>query len=197
VLSPNGDRVADVQSFAYKLVRPSRATVTLVGPGGTRRAIDGADKAAGTYRFSWNGLTAANRPEPEGGWRLTVQATDDLGRISRADRFFSLNRTLGSLRVAPASVRVGPRGGRATASFALTRPARVTVTVETSAGVVVARPALRSFGAGRHAVVWNGLVGKGAPAHTGRFVLRVTAVNRVGTVALAAPFAVRRVAAAR
>jgi hypothetical protein len=197
VLSPNGDRVADVQSFAYKLVRPSRATVALVGPGGTRRAIDSGEKAAGTYRFSWNGLTAANRPEPEGGWRLTVQATDDLGRSSRADRLFSLNRTLGSLRVAPGTVRVGRRGGRAIARFALTRPSRVTVTVETSAGVVVARPAVRSFGAGRHTVVWNGLVGRGSPAHTGRFALRVTAVNRVGSVALAAPFAVRRVSTAR
>jgi hypothetical protein len=197
VLSPNGDGVADVQGFAYKLVRPSRATVTLLGPGGVRREVDGGDKAPGTYRFSWNGLTAANRPEAEGSWRLTVEATDDLGRSSRAHRFFSLNRTPGALRVAPASVPVGRRGGRATARFALTRTARITVTVETAAGVVVAKPAQRSLAAGRHAVVWNGRVAGRSPAHTGRYVLRVAAANRVGTATLAAPFAVRRVAGAR
>ena len=33
VLSPNGDGVAETQTLAYKLVRPSTVTVTLVGAG--------------------------------------------------------------------------------------------------------------------------------------------------------------------
>jgi flagellar hook assembly protein FlgD len=196
VLSPNGDGIADAQDFAYKLVRPSRTTVTLLGPGRARRQIDSGDKQPGTYRFSWNGLNAARRPEPEGSWRLTVQATDDEGRASVAHRFFSLNRTLGALRV-PATVRVNRRGGRATAQFTLTRAARVTVTVQTAAGAVVATPARRSLGAGRHAIVWNGRVGRGSLAHSGRYVVRVTAANSVGTATLTSALAVRRVAGAR
>jgi hypothetical protein len=62
---------------------------------------------------------------------------------------------------------------------------------------MVARPARRSLAAGRHAVVWNGRVGKGSLAHSGRYEIRVAAANRVGTATLAAPVVVRRVARSR
>lgn len=194
VLSPNGDGVADAQGFAYKLVRRSEVDVALVGPRRIRRGLDAGEKAPGTYRFAWNGLAPGGAAEPEGNWRLRVTATDDLGRTSRADRVFSLNRTLARLVLAPPRVRVGPRGGRLSARFTLTRTARVTVTVETRVGVTVASPARRTFRAGSHSVTWNGRVAARSLAHSGSYVLRVRAANAIGSVDLVAPFVVRRVA---
>jgi hypothetical protein len=107
---------------------------------------------------------------------------------------FSLNRTLGGLTVTPGLVRVGPRGGRLTARFTLTRAARVAVTVETRVGATVALPAQRAFAAGTHTVTWTGRTGSRALAHSGGYVLRVRAANAIGTVDLAAPFTLRRVA---
>ena len=148
----------------------------------------------GTYRFGWNGLAPGGGPEVEGRWRLSVAATDDEGRTSRAERAFSVNRTLGRLRVAPALVRVSPRGGRLTARFTLTRAARITASVETAVGVTVAVPTRRTLAAGARTITWDGRVGAGALAHSGRYVLRVRAANATGTVDLAAPFTVRRTA---
>lgn len=194
VLSPNGDGVADTQGLAYKLVRPTRVTVALVGPRGLRREVDAGEKGPGTYRFGWNGVAPGGAAEPEGDWRLSVTGTDDQGRSSRADRVFSLNRTLGGLRLAPTFVRVGPRGGRLAARFTLTRAARVTVTVETAVGITVIQLARRTFRAGTHTVAWSGRTGSRALAHSGRYVLRVRAGNAIGTAELAAPLTVRRVA---
>lgn len=194
VLSPDGDGVADSQSFAYKLVRPSDVTVTLVGPRGVRRQLDEGQKVVGTYRFGWNGLAPGGGPEVDGRWRLSVAATDDEGRASRAERAFSVNRTLRGLQVAPALVRVTPRGGRLTARFTLTRAARITASVETAVGVTVAVPARRTLAAGARTITWDGRVGAGALAHSGRYVLRVRAANATGTVDLTAQFTVRRTA---
>ena len=129
VLSPDGDGVADAQAFSYKLPRAASVTVDLVGPGGTLRRVDAGAKDPGVYRFSWNGAAPDGGPEREGRWRLSVSAVDDLGRASTAERAFELNRTLGSLAVSPAVLRVRRGGPALAARFRLTRPARVTARV--------------------------------------------------------------------
>ena len=192
VLSPNGDGWADVQALSYKLTRPSTVTVDLVGPGGVVRRVDGGAKEPGVYRFTWNGATADGTPEREGRWRLAVNAVDDQGRSSSAERLFELNRTLGSLAVTPPVLRVRPNGPAATARFRLTRPARVTVRVETRAGAVVAVVASGRRAAGAHALAWRGRTSEGKLAHSGAYVVRVIAVNDLGRVELAQPFSVRR-----
>jgi hypothetical protein len=192
VLSPNGDGVADTQSFLYKLPRPAHVTVALVGPRNLRRVVDDGDKVQGVYRFGWNAAAPGASPEPDGRWRLTVTAVDDLGRSSRADRLFAVNRTLGSLRVAPTVARVRRTGAAVTARFQLTRPARVTATVETASGVVVAVAATKTLRAGAQAIAWNGMTARRTPATSGRYFLRVAAANGVGRVDLAAAFTVRR-----
>jgi hypothetical protein len=192
VVSPNGDAFAESQSLAYKLVRPSRVTVSLVGPDRVARPLDAADKAPGTYRLQWNALTAEGAPEPEGNWRFSVTAVDDQGQQTTADRVFSVNRTLASLRV-PATVTVRPkRGGSLRASFRLARPATVTVTVRTPAGALVRTVARRALGAGDQSIVWNGKDGRGRVAYRGRYLLSVHAANAVGRTELASPFSVRR-----
>lgn len=193
VLSPNGDGVGELQSFAYKLTRPSVVTVSLVGPDGVARPVDSGPKVPGIQRFSWNGTTPTGAAEPDGRWRLSVSAVDDQGVTTTADRVFSLNRTLASLAVSPRTVRVPPRGGRLTASFRLARPATITARVETRSGAViaVATRARRSTGAQR--VVWNGRRGRRL-AHSGRYVFRIVAVNGVGRTELTREFTLRRVA---
>jgi hypothetical protein len=192
VVSPNGDGVADAQQLAYKLTRPSKVTVALVGPDGVARPVDSGEKGPGVYRFSW-----AGEGQRDGRWRLTVSATDDQGRSTVANRDFSLNRTLGALSVQPSLVRVRQqRGGRLTASFRLERPALVTLRVETRAGAVVTVGARKRLAAGQQTLSWNGRVGRRAAA-SGSYVLRVIARNELGSVDLATQFRVRRVAPRR
>jgi hypothetical protein len=196
VLSPNGDGVGDVQPLAYKLGRPSTVKVSLVGPDRSTRVLDESAKAPGVQRFSWDGTGPDGSPAPEGQWRLSVSATDEGGQTTVADRFFSLDRTLGGLSVAPALTRIG-RGGRLTASFTLTRPARLTGTLRSRSGAVVATFARAvQAQAGPNAIRWNGKVGTRWIA-SGRYLVRIRAVSTVGASELEAPVTIRRVAPAR
>ena len=192
VLSPNGDGVADVQELSYKIVRPSDVTVNLIGPDRVARPLDSGRRAPGVYRFTWAGATADGRPETEGQWRLSLSATDDQNQNSSTDRLFSLNRTLGSLS-APASVRITRGGGALRATYALSRQARVTVTIQTASGAVITTLFRgRALPAGTHSATWNGRDGRGRVAHGGRYAIRVVAVNEVGAVDLVEEFTVRR-----
>jgi hypothetical protein len=172
VLSPNADRVDDSQALAYKLVRPSTVTASLIGPNGANVTLDSGSKAPGTYRFTWNGAG-----QPEGSWTFRVSATDDLGRASVADRQFSYNTTLGFL-----SARASHR--RVTAKFQLARPARVALRIETPGGAIVRTLPGRSLGAGAATISWRG--------RPGSYAFSVTATNEVGVVELTAPFRLRR-----
>ena len=195
VVSPNGDGVGEVQALSYKLVRPARVTVRLVAPDREVRVLDQGEKAPGVYRLTWSAAEAEGGGEPEGDWRLSVGAVDDLGRSSSAERAFSVNRTLAALRVAPTLLRVGPAGARLRATFTLARRARVTATVETMTGATVALAARRTLPAGAQTLEWNGRVGRRSLLHSGRYVLRIAASNEIGRVDLTAPFVARRVAA--
>jgi hypothetical protein len=196
VLSPNGDQVAESQSFAYKVVRPSTVTVSLAGPDRASRTIETGAKAPGVYQLTWNGTKADGTPDLEGGWRFSVTAVDDTGQSSIADRLFSLNRTLGGLSVAPGVVPVGGGGGTLRASFTLARPARITATIESATGAVLATPLRATLEAGANTISWDGRLGRELAA-SGRYVLRVAAENEVGTMDLDAAFTVRRVSRSR
>jgi flagellar hook assembly protein FlgD len=158
--------------------------------------LDESAKAAGVQRFSWDGTNADGSPAAEGQWRLSVSATDEGGQTTTADRFFWLDRTLGGLSVSPPLTRIG-RGGRLTASFTLTRPARLTGTLRTRGGAVVATfTRAAQAQAGPNAIRWNGKVGK-RWVPSGRYLVRIRAVSTVGASELQAPVTIRRVAPAR
>ena len=183
VVSPNNDGVGERQTLAYKIVRPSTVNARLIAPDGSEQPVDaGAKATVGTFRFPW----AASAPE--GRWRFVVDATDDLGRTSQAERPFFVNLTLGSL-TAPRSVR---RGRAVRATFALTRPAVVRGAVLTASGAVVRGLSARNLTAGTQSITWNGRSAYGSRVRAGRYELRVTAQNEVGSVSLTAPFTVRR-----
>jgi hypothetical protein len=191
VLSPNGDAVDERQTLTYKVVRPSTVTATLVGPGGVTRDAGSGVRAPGTYRFDWDGTNADGSPAPEGRWKFDVDAVDDLGRRSSAERTFGLDKTLGFLRV-PATVTVRRGGSSLRASFVLAHPAQVAATVERPGGAVVRTLFRRSLDVGTVPVGWNGRDGRRSLAYPGRYVLRVTATNELGVVSLAGLFRVRR-----
>jgi flagellar hook assembly protein FlgD len=172
-LSPNGDGVDDVQTFTYKLVRPSQVTASVIGPGNATVTLAQDAEQPGVHTLQWDGSGAA-----EGNWRFSVTATDDLGRTTTADRQFALNETLGALTVTAG-------GPGLTATFQLAHAATVTVTVEKGNGIVLATLSSKKLQPGAQTVTWTGHAGTGDR-------VRVVAVNSIGKATLLSPLVSRR-----
>ena len=183
VLSPNGDAADEVENLAYKVVRPSTVSAVLLGPGGTKVTLDAGKRDPGSYRFIWSGLDAAGKLLPEGQWDWKVTAVDDLGRSSGAERQFLLDTTLKGLTLQPATLR---RGSSLTVGVDLLHPAKVKVTVETRAGVVLRTFGKRSAGTGHLELTWKGKLAGGRRMPPGSYVVRVAAANQLGTAELTA-----------
>jgi hypothetical protein len=171
-LSPNGDGVDDTITFAYKLVRRSQVTASVVGPAGTVPLAQDTEDP-GVHTLQWNGAGAV-----EGDWRFVVSGVDDTGRASTADRTFALNQTLGALAVTRTA-----RGIAAT--FSLAHPATVTVTVEKPNGIVTATVLAKKLDTGPQTATWTGRVPAG-------YRVRVVAANSIGKATLVAPVVARR-----
>jgi phosphodiester glycosidase/flagellar hook capping protein FlgD len=169
------------ESLTYKIVRPSTVTATLIGPDGVQHPVESAvAHPPGTYTFS------ATTFDREGTWRWDVSATDDLGRVSTIERTFRFDTTLQALAVqqsARATLRVG---------FTLTRPAQVTLRIETADGVLLRAlpPAARQPGA--DSIRWDGRLPGGSPAFAGTYVAHVLVASDVGTSEQAVSFRFRR-----
>ena len=185
ILSPNADGVAERQELAYKVVQPSSVTATVTGPDGVTRVVEAGHREPGTHRSVWTGLRADGTVEPEGAWRWSVTATDAQGRRSAADRPFALNTTLGFLSVRPA-------GAGVRISYRLTRPSRVTVTAETTAGVAVRTIADGERAAGPVAHSWGGRSASGRRVPVRTYAIRVVARSPVGMAELSQRIALRR-----
>ncbi len=184
VLSPNGDGVADTETLAYRVTRPSHLIATLAGPGGARVTLANGPTTPGLHALGWNG-TVGGSPAPEGKWTFTVTGTDDRNVATTAQRTFSLDDTLSSLAV------VGVRAHRsATASYRLTRPAAILVQIQRPNGVAVATLRSGTQPAGQERVTWHGKIGR-RRAPSGRYQLAVQATSSIGTSSLAAPFSWR------
>jgi hypothetical protein len=165
-LSPNADGVADVESLSYKLVRPSTVSAKLIGADGSTRELDTGAKLPGRYKLSWDGLGAS-----EGRYHWNVTATDDLGQLSTDDHWFTLDNTLGFLRVGANARQIG---------FTLTRDATIRVTIETRAGGILRTVAKGRRAAGSVTVRWNGRDGRGKRVRRGTYVVRVSATSPLG-----------------
>jgi hypothetical protein len=202
VLSPNGDGVAESQKLAYKVVRPSTVTANLVAPDGTVAWTESLARQPGRYAVPFPppsagsaAAAAAAGPLAEGRWKLTVEASDDQGETSKTSRMFTVNNTLSTLRLTPPRlvVRAGGRN-RLRAGVGVSRPATLTVTVETRAGVPVVRLLRKPVGVGRTTFGWDGRKNGRSFAYGGGYTLRVKAQNALGIVELTRPFLVLRAA---
>jgi phosphodiester glycosidase/flagellar hook capping protein FlgD len=191
VVSPNGDGVDEAQQLSYKVVRPSTVTASLIGPDGAARQTQTVQRAPGTYTLDWAGRTAQGAPEPEGRWRWVVDALDDRGQQSHAERVFYLNNTLGYLRVSPSRVVVRRSGGGLRVAFRLAHPAAVTLRISTVSGATV-QTVRRRLRAGTTSIRWNGRYGSGIRAFSGPYVASVRAVNAFGPTLLERRFRVLR-----
>ena len=182
-LSPNADGVNDRETLGYKLVRASTVSAKLVAPDGTTRELDAGAKAPGRYNVTWDGTDAAGAAAPEGRYHWNVSATDDLGRASSQDRPFTLDRTLGFLRVGNGARRF---------SFTLTRDARIRATIESRYGGILRTVATGSRPAGTVTVAWNGRDGRRKRVKRGSYVVHVAATSTVGLSELREPFSISR-----
>jgi hypothetical protein len=170
-LSPNGDGINERETLTYKVVRPSSVTVDLTAPDGSTRALASGPRQPGLYRVTWNGTGPDGAPAAEGRYRFSVTASDDLGRSSTASRQFTLDDTLGFVRVG--------RNARAV-SFKLARVARIRVTVETLGGEIMRTVAAGSRAAGAVTVHWNGRDGRHKRLPHGTYAVRVAATSQLG-----------------
>src|SRR5918911_877927 len=156
-----------------------------------RLSQTGGPLAPGTYRLTFAGTTPDGKADAEGRWHWIVNAVDDLGRQSSADQPFWLNNTLGALQVPPAvAVRAGRRVRVAT--FTLSRPAKVTTTIESANGVGIRTVGKGNVGAGTVSVRWDGRDRHKNLVYGGRYLVRVRAQNQYGPVELTQPFTVYR-----
>jgi Phosphodiester glycosidase/FlgD Ig-like domain len=212
VVSPNGDGAAETQELDYRVVRPSNVTAKLTAPDGTVAYQESVARQPGTYDVPFPPpaqappqldpsqappAPAEPLPPAEGRWTLAVTAVDDQGLRSSAVRRFSVNSTLGFLRVEPGRLLLPPAGATATIRWTQTRAARVKVTVSTIDGVLIRIPALRRFEAGEQTVAWNGRQASGKLAAGGRYAVSVEATNEHGTVTLVDELTVRRTAGSK
>ena len=205
VVSPNGDGAGETQSLSYKVSRPSAVTETLVAPDGSDAFTQTVQRNPGRYKVAFPPSLVAPAPAskarakarqaiPEGRWQLSLSATDDQGQTSTASQPFSVNDTLGFLKLSRARYAYRP-GGKLRLLFGatLTRPAHVKVTIETSTGVVVRTLAKRVFVPGRARWEWDGhTIGGKNYAFSGTYVVRVSATNGIGTTDLTKTFPVVR-----
>ena len=180
------------RQLSYKVVRPSTVTASLVGPDGVARQTQTGPRAPGTYTLDWTGRTAQGAPEPEGRWRWVVNAVDDRGQASRAERVFYLNNTLGYLRVSPSRVVVRRRGGALRVAFRLAHPATVTLKIRTVSGATVQTVRRNGSAPGRRASAGTGATASGIRAFSGPYIASVRAVNAFGPTQLERRFLVRR-----
>ena len=163
-VTPNGDGVADQVTLGAQSPVSGKTVVTVVRRGGgfSSTVIDRTGDPAYTP-VTINPKTLGMK---EGPYSVTVTLTPADGSAATSQkRILVVDGTLGSLRV---SSRGAKKKRRVTASFTLSRSARVTARVTSSTGRVVATLANgKRMGTGRRTLTWNGMAGKAlAPAGT-------------------------------
>jgi hypothetical protein len=188
--SPNGDGDMDVQRLFAKFVRKSTVNIQLLNPSGALRWEYNAVRSPGKLRKDLGSPRLG-----EGTWRWIVSGVDGHGRLSRMERQFRVNNTLGFLALSKSVMRVRAGvGGRLRVGFQLAHTADVRVTISRLSGRLVrtltSQAGLRPGG---YAVLWNGRNSEGSVVRGGRFVATVRAKNGLGRVALAKRFVVLRV----
>jgi flagellar hook assembly protein FlgD len=192
VVSPNGDGIDDTTTLSYRISRPCQTRIVVSDAAGTvLRVLQGwSEVARGAHSVSWNGKLAAG-----GSWvaavdgrdTFTVYARDALGLRSQAAGTVTVNSTLGFPLAVPHYFSPNRDGHLDTTAFAfrLERSASVGMSVTTDRGVVVRSFALGTLASGAHSAIWDGRSATGVVLPSGRYGFTVTAINSLGSIAVA------------
>ena len=186
LISPNGDGVADSTTVSYSLHARAAVTAVIQDANGNviRTLFTSQRESARQISFP---LTVDDLPD--GRYNLDVSAVADDGTGSGADAAFLVDRTLSALGVSPSSFT--PGAGTVTFSFALAKPAQVTLAVLQN-GQPLTTLFSGPLGVGPQSIGWDGGFPSG-PAAPGHYDVLVTAVDDVGETAQSAGFDVASV----
>ncbi len=175
-VTPNGDGVADQVTLGAQSPVSGKTVVTVVRRGGgfSSTVID----RTGDPAYTPVTINPKALGMKEGPYSVKVSLTPADGSAATSQkRILVVDGTLGSLRV---SSRGAKKKRRVTASFTLSRSARVTARVTSSTGRVVATLANgKRMGTGRRTLTWNGMAGK-ALAPAGSYTVTVLARGPYG-----------------
>ncbi len=175
-VTPNGDGVADQVTLGAQSPVSGKTVVTVMRRGGgfSSTVID----RTGDPAYTPVTINPKALGMKEGPYSVTVTLTPADGSAATSQkRILVVDGTLGSLRV---SSRGAKKKRRVTASFTLSRSARVTARVTSSTGRVVATLANgKRMGTGRRTLTWNGMAGK-ALARAGTYTVTVLARGPYG-----------------
>ncbi|MBV8394870.1 MAG: phosphodiester glycosidase family protein [Actinobacteria bacterium] len=171
------------EQLAYKVVRASNVTASVLSPSGQVFTVDSGDRQPGTYTFPFATFDA------EGTYHWNVKATDDqTQQVSVADQPFQYDLTLSAVR-APKSASA--RNGL-NVSFQLSRAASVTLQIETLTGAVVRVLPAVQLQPGPQSLHWDGTLTDGVTkAVPGTYVARLVTTSAVGTSNATTQFTLR------
>jgi len=192
VITPNGDGSSDRMRISFSLSMRSRILVTVLGSGSlVKTLVPDRELAAGRVSTTWSGTMDDGSAAPDGVYRIRIAATTDDQKVVRF-LDVGVDRTLGSLAVAPAAFSPNDDGRKEQISFgySLTRPADVRVHVLRRTKVLRRLFAGVVSAAGPQTVAWEGELRSGAPAPDGKYRVRVTATSSLGTRKLMRRFVV-------
>jgi hypothetical protein len=190
-LSPNGDRIDEAVLATVRTPVLGQLSVTLDRRGGGPAAV----LAEGPFGpgAAVLSIDPAALGVPDGPYRLSARMTPADGSApTEHARPLVIDRTLASLRLRAVRESAGrgrPPRQRLEARFRLTRPARVTVSIQDEGGRTLRRLLVeRGLRAGANLVVWDRTIGR-RPARAGRYTILVEARTFLGPTGLAADVA--------
>ena len=186
-VTPNGDGVADSITLGAQSPVAGTTTVTIARRGGGYSST--VINRTGDPAYTPVTIDPKALGMKEGPYTVTANLTPSNGSAPTSQkRILVVDGTLGSLRVTSTGAK---KKRKVTASFTLSRSARVTARVTSSTGRLVATLANgKRMGKGRQSLTWNGMEGKKL-APKGSYTVTVLATGPYGQSGLRDTVAVR------
>ena len=178
-VSPDGDGRSDSTTMTMHADAPITGSARILdskGVGLRRWTFSAA--TAGSW--VWNGRDSAGRVLPDGRYVLRIWGLDRAGNQTIRDLPITIDRTIRTVTWSRTSF-VPSRGQTATVSFALTRAASVTVSIDRAGTVVRGIWKAKPVAAGTYRWTWNGRTSSGALLAPGTYRVSVTARSSIGS----------------
>jgi spore germination protein YaaH/flagellar hook assembly protein FlgD len=178
-ISPNGDGHSDRTVLSMAADEPISGSARLIDKTGAtvRRWTIGAATAG---RWTWDGRDRTGSRVADGRYTLRVKGLDRAGNLTVGEMIVRVDRTIRSLTWGRSSF--APRTGqRDRLTFALRRPATVTLSIRQGSTVVREIWNGRALAAGTWGWTWNGRTAANVLVKPGSYRAVVTATSRIGS----------------